>query len=124
MLVDFTQKILDIDNNPILVDQSTVLDPLGRVIIENGNPKMTGGKPLTLDIAVATALQNNYQDEQNLEPTMKLARFMLALKVYKSTTPVEVTIEELGYIKTVLNKQYGTLVYARAAKLLEKSVVL
>lgn len=119
MLIDFTQLITNMEGTALKVDQSSDLDKSGNVVIVDGNPRMTGGKDLTLGLACVNALQSNYQAETNLSESKKVERFVLACKIYDKSMPVDVTAEEIVEMKKVCHLMYGTLVYARVNNLLE-----
>jgi hypothetical protein len=104
MIINFNQNITDIDEVDIYVNQ---------------RPDNTKGDLLTLGLASVIALQNNYQDEQNLSPDQKISRMKIALKIHKNPDPVELTVEEVAEIKKTVNKQFGTLVYFRVNQLIE-----
>lgn len=119
MLVDFTQEILDLDNKQLLIDQYSCLDTNGNIIIVNGQPKMEGGRPLTLAIASADALQTPFKGEESLSGDKKLERFKLACKIHGEKLPIEVTPEEVVLIKDLISKKYAVVVYGRACDMLK-----
>jgi hypothetical protein len=119
MIIDFNQKITDIDGKTIYINQLPLFQDNGQPYIINNRPATTDGDLLTLGLASVIALQNNYPDEQGLNPEQKLSRMKTALKIHKNPDPVELTVEEVAEIKKTVNKQFGTLVYFRVNQLIE-----
>lgn len=58
-------------------------------------------------------------NERDLDGEQKLNRFNLAKKIHEADSIIEVTVEEAVLIKTLVNKRYSTLVYARVNEVLE-----
>lgn len=84
--------------------------------IENQNGSMTAAT------AIIDALMGMYKDEDNLPAMKKVMRHTLAVKIYeaKEKPPVEVSIEELSEIKTLVGKFYGPAVVGPVYKILEE----
>lgn len=93
LATDFSQPILDLKDQPVLVQ----------------------GAPLTLGIVAANAL---LADEKGLTGTQKIERFELAKKIYSGGS-LELSEEERVRIKELVEKNYPPLVYARVIELLE-----
>lgn len=120
MFINFAEKILNIDGEEIKIEQEPIFDDkTQKQVIEKGKLKFTDGKLLTLGLASVIALQNNYEDEKNISADEKLNRFTLALSIHKKEEPIEIKVEDISKIKTLIHKQFGTLVYARTANLFE-----
>jgi hypothetical protein len=101
MLIDFTQKILDIHGNEI---------------------PATGGqdsKAMTLADAAVNALLIPYNDEPNLAGVEKVKRFKLAQKIEDGADRVELTAEEISAIKLLIGKAFNATVVGYSYELLE-----
>lgn len=99
----------------------------GRPITEPGSVGADGqpakAVPLSLLTVALTAIQGIYEDEKNLPPTDKIARFNLATRIYQ--TPLcEVSAEEVSMLKTLINKAYPSpLIVAQAWQILDADYV-
>ena len=95
---NFDQPILDLNDNPVKDAQGTVF---------------------TLGVITMNALLMPYEDEKNLTGKDKAERMQLALKINKRMKEVDLTVEQLALVKTLVAKAYGPLIVGRAWELLE-----
>lgn len=121
MHLDPTQLLLDLDDEPIMVDQSYDLDPTGKVLVVDGKPKMKGGKELTLGAAVVTLALAQFEGEEKMSADKKMDRMELAEKFHKAILPVEITREELSEVLKLAEKGYGIVIFARIKRILVKA---
>lgn len=111
--MDVTRVLKQLDGTPIVVDgQQCPMCGRGG----------TEGKDLTLRLASTRALTGMYQDEQGLPGDKKVARAVLAERIYKEDD-VSLTAEEIAEIKTVLGKMWGPLVLLGAYRILDPNSV-
>jgi len=90
--INFNVPLKDMDGDPI----------------KENNQKSGEVEIVTMKQAVSTALMSSYPDEK-VPPEEKLLRHDLAHKVYKSKGQIELTIEELGLIKKMVDKAWGPM---------------
>lgn len=102
--VNFSAHIVDLDGNDI--PSSTAKD----------------APPLDLKVVAATALlaEAPRQDPRAAppDPTDKLKRFALALKIHKGGA-VELSVEEIATLKAAIGADYPALVVGRADEILD-----
>lgn len=85
----------------------------------NGEPINEDGKPVTLCTVALSALLASFPDEQSLSGAEKVNRMQLALKINKRPREVDLTVEQLALLKTLIGKGFGPLAVGRAYELLE-----
>lgn len=108
MRFDFSQFILNLDNQPI----PNRRDP--------NNPRESA-PPMSLSTVCVNALLGfDPQEDARLEGTEKLRRFNLAQKLYNGGW-VEVTAEEVALLKTLVNRMYAPLIVGRVWQVLESN---
>ena len=83
----------------------------------NGTPICIGEKNLTLKDAACNVLSAAFNDEQ-ISGEEKAKRGLLAFRIY-ANQEIDLTIEELGLIKKLIGKGYGSIVVAQAWLYLE-----
>jgi hypothetical protein len=81
--------------------------------------ELEGGKSGTLKWFTCEALQLTFQDERELDPIKKCARWVLATRIYANPTKIDLAIEEIAEIKKLIGKAYGPLVVGQAWQMLE-----
>ena len=76
---------------------------------------------VTLGKIAITALMNVYEDERNLSGEDKIKRYDLALAIYalKDGSPLELPVETVVLLKSLINKSYGVVVVGQAWHVLE-----
>lgn len=108
MIVDFTKLILGLD---------------GKAILEVGETGKEGSKPLTLASIAINSLLSPLPDArgqpEQMDATSKVRFAVLAEKIFKSTGPMDVTVEDVAAIKDRIGRAFGPLPVMRACALLE-----
>jgi len=86
----------------------------------NGAPLINhdSNKTFTLKSAIINSLMAQYQGEENLSGEEKLKRFEMALRVQKEDV-IDLTSEEILYIKGFIGKAYPLAVVGPAFMILE-----
>lgn len=97
MKIDFRRVLQDLHNQPIAHE----------------------GAPLTLRRAAVLCLMNNYPSDANIDGEEKLRRFSLATKIHSSEDVLDIPLDDVAYLKTLANRFFGTLVYARIVEAFE-----
>ena len=95
MKTDFTQALKELDGTSIRV----------------------GEKDLTLKDVSCTSLSLPFADEQ-ISGEEKAKRGLLAFRLYVNPD-IDLTLEELGLIKKLVGKGYGSIIVAQAWEMLE-----
>ena len=85
----------------------------------DGEPLKEGGKILTLAMICCNALMNQTEEDAKLPGEEKLRRFDLATVVYASKEPLDVKVEDISLLKTLVGKLYGPIVVGPVWKMLE-----
>ena len=85
----------------------------------DGEPLEEGKKVITLAMICCNALMNQTEEDAKLPGEEKLRRFDLASMVYAGKGPVDLKVEDVAQLKTLIGKLYGPLVVGPAWKLLE-----
>lgn len=110
---DFSAKILDMNNRPVIDDAACPADAAGK-------------RPCTTEVTLADvsvrALMAVAQDEQNLAGEEKFKRFTLALKI-KDGGKIDLSAEDTAMLKKLIGKLYAPLVVGRAFPLLDPAEV-
>jgi hypothetical protein len=96
--VDFSTVMTDMDGQPLPTSQSDKT-------------------PVTLGTVADTALLNSFPDEKDIGGDEKVHRFTLAVLV--KSGKVDLTVENITLIKTVIAKAYGPLIVGRAWAILD-----
>lgn len=143
MFIDPTQKILDLDGNHIMIDQSHDLAPKGivvvidgkelhlqdsqnlegRIVVVDGKPRMKGGKPMTFGHVACTLLCAAFKGEEELPLDEKLKRGMLGLKLKEASMPVEIGVDDLSLIKKLAGKGCDIPTLTRIAAICDNPIV-
>lgn len=76
---------------------------------------------LTFKKVTTDALCTLYQDEKDLSGEEKIKRALLAQKIYSAQDIVEITVDEAGLIKKLVNRLYGTIPYFRVHEMIENA---
>jgi len=96
-LIDISQVFVDLKNKPI----------------ENN------GESFTLKDALLTALMTEFPNEhQSVDDKVK--RFKLAIKINSSSCEIELTAEEISFLKAIVGRVFGALIVGQAYDLLEQ----
>lgn len=102
MKIDFSQKLLDLSGKPMEREK---------------------GHDATLSSVCVEALLLPREEDKGLPMADKLKRGRLAEKLYlkddASPATIDVTVEEVNLMQSLIAKSYGTLVVMRAYDLLE-----
>jgi hypothetical protein len=106
---DFSAKILDFNNKPVIDDAVCPADTSGK------RPCAT---EVTLGDVSVRALMAVAPDEQNLAGEEKFKRFVLAMKI-KDGGEVALSAEDIALLKKLIGKIYAPLVVGRAFPLLD-----
>ena len=85
----------------------------------DGEPLKEGDKIITLAMVCCNALGNPAPDEAQLPGEEKARRFDLAVAVYASKGPLDLKVEQVALIKSLIGKLYGPMVVGPVWKLLE-----
>lgn len=117
MFVDPTLKILDPDQSEIMVEQSSDLDPDGKVVIVDGKPRMKGGKPMTFGYVAVSMLLAQFDGEEKLPGPKKMDRMELAEKLHGAVMPVEITNDHAQLILDLAAKGLTILTYGRVKQI-------
>ena len=96
MKINYSAPMLDIEDKPIVENE----------------------KPVLLGTIVCNALLATYQDEPGLPGTDKVKRFRLAQDAIKCVE-VDVSVEDVAIIKSLLAKGYAPLIVGRAYDIIE-----
>lgn len=96
MKVDFSQPITNLEGKPFQEDN----------------------KDLTLAAIAVGALLASYQDEAALSGEEKFQRYALSTRIHKSGS-IEVSVEEISKLKTLIGKMFGPSIVGPAYDLLE-----
>lgn len=75
--------------------------------------------PATLKDAVVNALLSLLDDERHIPGEEKAKRWILATRIYSNPENVELTVEEVAMIKSLVGKAYPPLIVGQAWKILE-----
>lgn len=106
---DFSAKILDLNNKPVIDDTVCPADSSGK-------------RPCTTEVTLGDisvrSLMAIVQDEQNLAGEEKFKRFVLAMKI-KDGGEIAVSAEDVALLKKLIGKIYSPLVVGRAFPLLD-----
>lgn len=100
MKIDFTKELTTIEGEP--------LKPFG------GDTVLTLGK-----VAVNALLGNPPQGQKPDTQEEMLKSYDLALRIQKSTTPIDITIDEAKKLKDKVAQNYNALVYGQVYHILE-----
>ena len=76
----------------------------------NGEPIRENDKVITLAMICCNALINQTEEDARLPGEEKLRRFDLATVVYASKEPVNMKVEDISLIKTLIGKLYGPII--------------
>jgi hypothetical protein len=104
----------EINFNHVVVDQDGQAMPT----CSDGAP-CTDKSPITLRIICLRALAAVFSDEQNLGGDEKFKRGELALRIYRSTAPISLTVEEKSLLKKLIGRAFGPMVVVDAWNVLE-----
>ncbi len=104
MLIDFQKPILDLKGKPI-----------------PNNPKNPSDGSLLLKDVCQNSLTATYNDEPQLQGREKVKRSLLALKIEEATLPLDLSTEDSGMIKSLVDKMYGSWIYFRVDEIFEAS---
>lgn len=114
MKLNVKQPILDYEGNPLMVNKT---NPDGSPVYDE-NKKMIQVAE-TLRSYLVTALNNIVQGENETFTVEQKAKvYALTTKIYKSKE-VNLTVDDLAFIKDRVGKVYGALVYGRICDILE-----
>lgn len=104
MKLDFSTLLMTLDGKMPLLDRQP----------KEGEPVP---KPLTLGMVSVTALLSDYPDER-IDVNEKLRRFKLALKL-SDGGGVDVGVEDVALLKTLIAKMFSPLAVGRACEILD-----
>lgn len=76
-------------------------------------------KVLTLGKACVEALLANYKDEEGMGGDEKLDRYLFAMRIRESKTPIILAPEEITKLKLLVSKHYSSLVVGQVWLLLD-----
>lgn len=104
MKIDFSQPITQLDGSPMVVinsDGSIASDfsTLAKISVHALNLLMPG--------------------DENVAPTKKFERGKLAIAIYDSKEPVELSAEQTSDLKSLIGRSFGSLIIARAFDIIE-----
>lgn len=97
MLIDPTQKILDLDGKEITAD----------------------GKPMTFGYLAVSVLMAQFEGEEKLTGSAKLDRLTLAEKFHGATAPIELDNAQAELILALSEKGLTLLPYGRVARIIK-----
>lgn len=100
MKIDFTPTINDLKGKPI----------------KEGDAE--DSPVATLGSICITALMAQFEDERTLPAKEKVSRFKLAQKLVDAKE-LELKVEEVNLLKTLVGKAFGALIVGRAEELLD-----
>lgn len=75
-------------------------------------------KPVTLKSVAIDALLRQHKDEQSLAESIKLTRWDLANRIYKSSD-AEFSITEIAEVKRLIGRTQGVMVFGRVCESLD-----
>ena len=110
---DFSAKILDMNNKPVIDDTACPADAAGK------RPCMS---EVTLADVSVRALMAVAQDEATLAGEEKFKRFSLAMRI-KDGGKIDLSAEDTAMLKKLIGKLYAPLVVGRAFPLLDPAEV-
>lgn len=84
----------------------------------DGNPIVDGGRELTLKLVSVNSLMVPYPDETTLTGDEKMSRYLLAQRIHPGGV-IELRVEEVAKLKTLIGKAYGPIVVGPAFQILE-----
>lgn len=104
--IDFSKKIVDLDGKPI---PSTKAEDAPALDLKT-----------VAEIAILSEKPQDPRDPRSLppDPTEKLKRFALALKIHHGGV-VDVSAEEIAQIKSAISNMYNAFVFGRAVEILD-----
>jgi len=88
-------------------------------------PKKPGqekGEEMELDIKMlcTAALLGNY-DGENINGNEKAARCYLAMEIYKATTDIELTVEQVALLKDLIGRGFSSLIVGQSYRILDSA---
>lgn len=84
----------------------------------SGENLVENGKEITLASVSCTALIASFPDEMNLSGDEKVRRYSLALKIFAGGEQ-DLSIEDLGSLRSLISKGFGPLVVGRVREILD-----
>ncbi len=85
----------------------------------DGRPLKEGDREVTLASIAVNALLTPYEDERNLSGDDKVKRFKLAQAIHDAQGEIEVTVEQVALLKSLIAKAYTPLIVGQAWAVLE-----
>jgi len=105
MKIDFSQSIRQLDGTPMIV-----MNPDGSIASDFS----------TLAKISVHALNLLMPGDENVAPTKKFERGLLAIKIYEATEPVDMaSAEQVSDLKSLIGRSFGSLIIARAFDIIE-----
>ena len=88
----------------------------------SGNTLKEKDTPINLAVVAVNALMGVYPDEQNLEGTEKVRRYLLAQRIHGADGSLDIPVEDVALIKKLVGKGFPTLIAGQAIPMLEGGV--
>lgn len=85
----------------------------------DGKPLKEGDREVTIGSIAVNALLTPYEDERNLSGDDKVKRFRLAQSIHDADGEIEVTVEQVALLKSLIAKAYSPLIVGQAWAILE-----
>lgn len=102
MKIDVTAVLKQLNGDPIMVDQEheTAELPTGakHFVLLNGVPKLTAGKPLTVERAIVEAVMSDLEEDKRASAAQKVERGRLADRICGASLPVDISDTEASLI--------------------------
>lgn len=111
MKIDFDKEIVDLDGKPIKETRQMVREDGVVVTMETDEIR-------TLKSVCRFALSWTFNDEK-VEGDEKFKRFSLAERIVTATGPIDVKVEEIALLKSLIGKAFGPVIVGRAYQILE-----
>lgn len=133
MKIDFSQKVTDLDGQPVDVTD------LPKVILKRENLDLFSEaeqakyeqvgahwklfknhiKYMTLKSLSIQALSELREEDRSVDQVKKFERGMLAIRIHDSNGECEVTVDELSDLKGLINRVANNVIVAKAFNLIE-----
>lgn len=134
MFIDPTEKLLDIDNEPIMVEQKltlpdgaviarvggkqVVLDKDSKVIASDDKKFWSEGKPLTFGDMTVTIALSQLEGDDKLSGAKRMDRMELAEKFHKAVLPVEINNDQAKVLEELAEKTMPVLTFSRYVRII------
>lgn len=93
------------------------IDPAAAILDLNDEPVISEGKPLTLRVVMQTALISPLRGDEDMKADDKVRAFNLAVDA--KAPEMEITAENMTFLKARIGRAYAPVVVGRAFALLD-----